>query len=578
MAPAPAATTAETVQVAARRSKGKEPAHTADTLDAPDGTHRSLRQPSKRARLGASVRSPRSRTPPSHVVDLTSPAAPPQAAGSSSSVSSFSRAPSPPKPPQVLPSIPGAAATRGRALPRQQTIAGRPSRTRRGASVSASVSASSSSSSSNPAGASRVTPGFTHSSHMAPLTITGTTAVRRESPPSRRRGIQHRAERRAGDGPFGGDAGPSSTNQPSGVEDPSSTRPSQTASGASDAANAQLEADEAFARMLQEQEYDAIQPTGMLQSMRLLSSIMDPPARSAPTLFSSRRASSRSSHPRRRNGGSLASYISQSDGGESQDGYDHRHGDSTTGDEHEYDDDDHGDDDNSNDGRANGVSDVDADDMLVDIGFGASDGEEQAFVHDDDSDEDDGYNNDHRDSYGERARMRRSPSLPLAASPPGRGSLMPMGLLDRHSLSAGSSSNAGTAVGARPRTAHTHPYSDSFSLFFQEIERVMSGDGQAGPSGTGRPPSMLQRLSDLRRQRHNHYMAQAHQLLGLGIAGHPGNYVGDDSIDMSYEGLLALSERIGTVGRRGTQKSVIDRLPTSTYGDATLGTTDKDAR
>lgn len=56
------------------------------------------------------------------------------------------------------------------------------------------------------------------------------------------------------------------------------------------------------------------------------------------------------------------------------------------------------------------------------------------------------------------------------------------------------------------------------------------------------------------------------------IAGELGNYAGDLELDMSYEGLLALSERLGEVKRRGaTDEALSSGLTLFAYAKTTLG-------
>ncbi|KAH6584585.1 hypothetical protein BASA50_009369 [Batrachochytrium salamandrivorans] len=53
--------------------------------------------------------------------------------------------------------------------------------------------------------------------------------------------------------------------------------------------------------------------------------------------------------------------------------------------------------------------------------------------------------------------------------------------------------------------------------------------------------------------------------LGSWMASSPRNYLRDDELDSTYEGLLALSEQIGSVVSKGTPAEVIVAIPTRTY-------------
>ncbi|KAJ3089721.1 hypothetical protein HK102_005687, partial [Quaeritorhiza haematococci] len=61
-----------------------------------------------------------------------------------------------------------------------------------------------------------------------------------------------------------------------------------------------------------------------------------------------------------------------------------------------------------------------------------------------------------------------------------------------------------------------------------------------------------------------------HALFGGGLASNPLNYMNDDELDMSYESLLALSERIGEAKSKGLADYVIKALPTSKYKPGTM--------
>ncbi|KAK5669182.1 hypothetical protein QVD99_003592 [Batrachochytrium dendrobatidis] len=52
---------------------------------------------------------------------------------------------------------------------------------------------------------------------------------------------------------------------------------------------------------------------------------------------------------------------------------------------------------------------------------------------------------------------------------------------------------------------------------------------------------------------------------GLGLASSPRNYLRDDELDVSYEGLLALSSRIGEVVQKGTPTEIIMSIPSHLY-------------
>ncbi|KAJ3300508.1 hypothetical protein HK104_011014 [Borealophlyctis nickersoniae] len=54
-------------------------------------------------------------------------------------------------------------------------------------------------------------------------------------------------------------------------------------------------------------------------------------------------------------------------------------------------------------------------------------------------------------------------------------------------------------------------------------------------------------------------------ILGGNVASNPGNYMDDDEMDMSYESLLALSERIGDAKPKGLPQNVIRSLPVQKY-------------
>lgn len=108
-------------------------------------------------------------------------------------------------------------------------------------------------------------------------------------------------------------------------------------------------------------------------------------------------------------------------------------------------------------------------------------------------------------------------------------------------------------AGLRARQS-VSPLSD-FDLFDFNASTTDNRDNSEGQTGDRVPlPPFLLRSLRARRQ-----ATFGHREGSDDVAGELGNYAGDLDLDMSYEGLLALSERLGEVKRRGATDEALSR-------------------